>query len=189
MQMIKLLVALLALTHVGIMPAHGAEEETADVEARSGQPRERPIVWPLGEELPEGLDQLAPAELREAMRRYRESGEAAVIRQSDAVVYPFNESQATVREIADALSVGTVLEGSVRRAGERLRVVVKLIDALADTRSGPKPTIASWPTCSRSNQRSPWPWWNRSERPSIPVTKRESGRCPRGAPTPTISTS
>ncbi len=97
MQMTTLLVAASILTVVGPATAYVAEKTATDVEARSGLQRERPIVWPLGEELPEGLDQLAPAELREAMRRYRESGEATVIRQSDAVVYPFNESQPIVR--------------------------------------------------------------------------------------------
>ena len=97
MQMTTLLVTLLFLTHVGPATAHEAEGEPAEVETRGASPRERPIVWPLGTALPDGLDQLAPAELREAMARYRESGEAAVIRQSDAVVYPFNESQPIVR--------------------------------------------------------------------------------------------
>jgi len=37
-----------------------------------------------------------------------------------------------LRDIAAALNVGTILEGSVRRAGNRLRVVVQLIDARSD---------------------------------------------------------
>ena len=97
MQMTTLLVALSILTIVGQTAAYGAEEAAKDVEALGGLQRERPTVWPLGEELPQGLDQFAPAELREAMRGYRESGEATVIQQSDAVVYPFNESQPIVR--------------------------------------------------------------------------------------------
>ena len=33
-----------------------------------------------------------------------------------------------IRQIADALGVNTVLEGSVRRAGSRIRVTAQLID-------------------------------------------------------------
>ena len=47
-------------------------------------------------------------------------------------VMPFKQTTASLGEIAAALNVGTVLEGSVRRAGERLRVVVQLIDARSD---------------------------------------------------------
>ena len=42
-------------------------------------------------------------------------------------------SQRNLREIAEALGVATVLEGSVRRAGERVRVTAQLIDTRKDT--------------------------------------------------------
>ncbi|MGH7565470.1 MAG: hypothetical protein ACREK2_01440 [Gemmatimonadota bacterium] len=38
----------------------------------------------------------------------------------------------SVRQIAEELGVGNVLEGSVRRAGNRIRIVVQLIDAKSD---------------------------------------------------------
>ena len=47
-------------------------------------------------------------------------------------VMRFKHSTDGLRDIAAALNVGTVLEGSVRRAGDRLRVVVQLIDARSD---------------------------------------------------------
>ncbi len=47
-------------------------------------------------------------------------------------VMRFKQTTASLGEIAAALNVGSVLEGSVRRAGERLRVVVQLIDARTD---------------------------------------------------------
>lgn len=43
-------------------------------------------------------------------------------------VYQFKGRETDVREIAARLGVDTVLEGSLRRAGERVRVVVQLID-------------------------------------------------------------
>jgi TolB-like protein/Flp pilus assembly protein TadD len=43
--------------------------------------------------------------------------------------FAFKDKQADVREIAKQLGVGMVLEGSVRKAGDRVRVTAQLIDA------------------------------------------------------------
>ena len=47
-------------------------------------------------------------------------------------VMPFKGRQQNLREIAARLQVATVLEGSVRRAGDRVRIVAQLIDAATD---------------------------------------------------------
>jgi adenylate cyclase len=47
--------------------------------------------------------------------------------------FAFRDSNKTVGEIADALDVGIVLEGSVRRSGDRVRVAMQLIDARDDS--------------------------------------------------------
>jgi eukaryotic-like serine/threonine-protein kinase len=47
-------------------------------------------------------------------------------------VMPFKGRQQGLREIADRLQVATLLEGSVRRAGDRVRIVAQLIDAETD---------------------------------------------------------
>ena len=47
-------------------------------------------------------------------------------------VMPYRGRQHNVREIAKALGVSAVLEGSVRRAGNRVRINVQLIDAVND---------------------------------------------------------
>src|SRR5204862_7480394 len=47
-------------------------------------------------------------------------------------VMPFKKREHGLREIAATLQVATLLEGSVRRAGERVRVVAQLIDAETD---------------------------------------------------------
>jgi eukaryotic-like serine/threonine-protein kinase len=44
-------------------------------------------------------------------------------------VMPFKKREHGLREIAARLGVGTVLDGSVRRAGDRVRIVAHLIDA------------------------------------------------------------
>lgn len=48
--------------------------------------------------------------------------------------FAFKEKRGlTLRQIADSLKVGTILEGSVRRDGNRLRVSARLIDVSADS--------------------------------------------------------
>jgi TolB-like protein/Tfp pilus assembly protein PilF len=47
-------------------------------------------------------------------------------------VMRFKRTTASMRDIADVLSVATVLEGTVRRSGDRLRVTAQLIDAQSD---------------------------------------------------------
>jgi serine/threonine-protein kinase len=47
-------------------------------------------------------------------------------------VMPFKGRQQGLRDIAARLQVATVLEGSVRRAGDRVRIVAQLIDAATD---------------------------------------------------------
>jgi serine/threonine protein kinase/tetratricopeptide (TPR) repeat protein len=48
---------------------------------------------------------------------------------SRASVMPFRESQLSIQDIASQLNVATILEGTVRRLGDRVRIVVQLIDA------------------------------------------------------------
>ena len=47
-------------------------------------------------------------------------------------VMPFKKREQSLREIGASLNVGSVLEGSVRRAGSRVRIVAQLIDAGTD---------------------------------------------------------
>src|SRR2546422_3324146 len=47
-------------------------------------------------------------------------------------VMPFKKRQEGLRTIAAKLNVATLLEGSVRRAGDRVRIVAQLIDADTD---------------------------------------------------------
>jgi TolB-like protein/Flp pilus assembly protein TadD len=47
-------------------------------------------------------------------------------------VMEYRDSHRSVREIAGELGVGSILEGSVRKVGDRIRVAVQLIDARTD---------------------------------------------------------
>jgi serine/threonine-protein kinase len=62
---------------------------------------------------------------------------------SRASVMPFRESPLSIQDIASQLNVATILEGTVRRLGDRVRIVVQLIDAASGAISGLKPTIGN----------------------------------------------
>ncbi len=47
-------------------------------------------------------------------------------------VMAFKKSDRSLREIGEKLGAGAVVEGSIRRAGNRIRIVAQLIDALTD---------------------------------------------------------
>src|SRR3954470_4742269 len=47
-------------------------------------------------------------------------------------VMPFRDRQHSLKEIASRLGAETVLDGSVRRAGDRVRIVAKLVDVSTD---------------------------------------------------------
>src|SRR6185437_16289660 len=47
-------------------------------------------------------------------------------------VMPFKKREQSLKEIGATLDVATLLEGSVRRAGSRVRIVAQLIDAESD---------------------------------------------------------
>jgi serine/threonine-protein kinase len=51
---------------------------------------------------------------------------------SRASVMPFKRRQQGLREIAARLKVATLLDGSVRRVGDRVRIVAQLVDAATD---------------------------------------------------------
>ena len=54
-----------------------------------------------------------------------------------------------LREIGRQLGVTHILEGSVQRAGDRLRIAAQLIDARTDSQIGPRRTIGPLPICLR----------------------------------------
>ncbi len=67
----------------------------------------------------------------EVITRLSSIGALRVISRTSVMQY--RDAEQNVRAIARELGVGTVLEGSVRRAGDQLRITAQLIDARTDT--------------------------------------------------------
>ena len=123
---------------------------------------------------------------------------------SRTTAFAFKGTTTDVRTIGSRLSVGAVLEGSVRRAGRRLRLSAQLVDVRTDSSSGPRPSTGSWRTSSPFRTRSPGPSsrscrsgcsdrasppWCGPPRPTsrpIPCTSRD-GSCGTAAPSPISS--
>ena len=68
----------------------------------------------------------------ELLRQVASIGDLKVISRTSVLQY--KEGARNLREIADALGVSSIVEGSVQRAGNRLRVEASLIDARSDRR-------------------------------------------------------
>ena len=63
-----------------------------------------------------------------------------------------------VKQVGRELGVHYVLEGSVRRASNRLRITAQLVEAATGTHVWPSATTASLPTSSCSRTKSPSRW-------------------------------
>ena len=80
-----------------------------------------------------------------------------------------------LREIGEALGVAYIMEGTVRREANRVRINTQLIDARTDCTSGATPSIVRSPICLRS--RGNWPGGLRSRcEPIFPRRKRPASR-------------
>ena len=67
-----------------------------------------------------------------------------------------------VKQIARELGVRYILEGSVRRAGQRVRITASWSKRKLETTCGPNGSIATWPTSSLSRTKSRRAWSARS---------------------------
>jgi TolB-like protein len=83
-----------------------------------------------------------------------------------------NAATRNLSEIAKSLKVAHVLEGSVQRAVNRVRVNAQLIDARTDAHLWARPMTGTLPTFSRSKVRSPKPSPT-SFRPSSPPKRKQ----------------
>ena len=104
------------------------------------------------------------------LSRFRELD---VIAQNSTAVY--KGKPADVREIGRALNVRYVLEGSIQRQGDQVRVTAQLIDATRAPMSGPSAGTGRPATCSPCRPRSP------SRRPAASAVGVPSPR-PRAGP-------
>ncbi len=109
------------------MPWVGEEESmSAPVDSR------RIAVLPLANLSPDPNDEYFADGLTEELIS-RMSGVAGLQVISRTSAMHFKKTTKTTREIARELSAGSILEGSVRKAGDKVRVTVQLIDGGSDT--------------------------------------------------------
>lgn len=102
----------------------GASAEAPDSEL----PRERVAVLPLANYSPSAQDEyLADGMTEELITAISGVRGLRVIARSS--VMRFRNSRADVAEIGRVLRAGSILEGSFRKAGERIRVTVQLVDS------------------------------------------------------------
>ena len=94
----------------------------------SGAPRERLVVLPFVSMSPDPNDEyFADGLTEELIGSVSQIKGLEVIARTSAMNYKKKEK--SVAEIGRELNVGTVIEGSVRKAGNRIRVTVQVIDA------------------------------------------------------------
>jgi TolB-like protein/class 3 adenylate cyclase/Flp pilus assembly protein TadD len=103
----------------------------SDVGSRPGPPPLRLAVLPLTNMSPDPNDEyFADGLTEEITSTVSKVPELSVI--SRTSVMRFKNQTKPMSEIVHELGAGTILEGSVRKAGNRVRVAVQLIDAAAD---------------------------------------------------------
>ncbi|MBI3841497.1 MAG: adenylate/guanylate cyclase domain-containing protein, partial [Thaumarchaeota archaeon] len=91
-------------------------------------PRERLAVLPFVNISPDPDDEyFADGLTEELISKFSEVGQLKVIARTSVMNYKKKEKKAS--EIGRELGVGSIVEGSVRKAGTRIRVTVQLIDA------------------------------------------------------------
>ena len=107
---------------------------------------------------------------------------------SRPTVLLYRDKSVTAAQVGQQLKAAFVLTGSIRRAGNRLRITSQLVDAQTDSLACRSATTARWRTSSRcrtrSRARSPPPCACSSRRRS----RRPSRRSPRTTSRPTTST-
>lgn len=111
-----------------VVPDRVARDADAEVDATGGRAYRSIAVLPF-DDMSEGRDQAWFAEgmAEELLNALTQIRALRVMARTSS--FAFKGSGKTVAEIAAALDVEAVLEGSVRRAGDRVRITAQLIDA------------------------------------------------------------
>jgi adenylate cyclase len=141
----RLIVVLLALT-IGFLAidkfVFDPARDASDIEAAAAKARAEALVGSYGDK---SIAVLAFADMSpERDQEYFSDGIAeellnalSTIRElrviSRSTTFSFKGSDATLQEIGQKLNVSYILEGSVRKSGDKLRVTAQLIDARTDT--------------------------------------------------------
>ena len=91
----------------------------------------RIAVLPISNISPDPNDEyIADGLVEELISRLSEIGELSVISRTSTARY--RDKAKSIMEIGKELGAGTVLEGSVRKVGNRIRVTIQMIDAATD---------------------------------------------------------
>jgi len=107
------------------------EEKASEKPAIPTLDRKRVAVLPLVSLSPDPNDEyFADGMTDEVISTISKINEIEVISRTSVMVY--KKALKPIKELSRELDVGTVLEGSVRKAGNRLRVTIQMIDAVRD---------------------------------------------------------
>jgi TolB-like protein len=124
-----------SLQWAAIAPAlsPGLEKKEVEISPPAGVKAERSIVVLPFKNISseEGQDYFSDGMTEELITKLSMVRELCVISRTSA--FMFKNAQKTAKEIAGQLDVSYVLEGSVRKAGHKLRITAQLIDAIKDT--------------------------------------------------------
>jgi TolB-like protein/tetratricopeptide (TPR) repeat protein len=109
----------------------GLGEATPRLVSKSTLPKERVAVLPLSNFSPDPNDEyFADGMTEELIDRLAQVKSLRVIARTSVMGYKKKERK--VSEIGRELGVGTLVEGSVRKAGSRVRITVQLIDVATE---------------------------------------------------------
>ncbi|MHB1908459.1 MAG: adenylate/guanylate cyclase domain-containing protein [Nitrososphaerales archaeon] len=102
----------------------------SNMDDEDSQPKNRIAVLPFVNIGPDPSDEFfADGLTEELISRLSQARELRVIARTSAMNYK-NDRQKKVREIGRELGAGTIVEGSVRKAGSKVRVTVQVVNAL-----------------------------------------------------------
>ncbi len=119
------------VTPIEVFRISGLGEAPERPAQRTPRPKERVAVLPLDNFSPDPNDEyFADGVTEELIDRLSQVRDLRVIARTSVMGYKRKEKK--VSEIARELGVGTIVEGSVRKAGSRIRITVQLIDAATE---------------------------------------------------------
>ena len=114
------------------MPGSGQKGRARQPRAREGTPRKKSIaVLPFRSLSDSKEDEyFSDGTTEDIITQLSKIGDLRVISRTSIMRY--KNTDKTIPEIGQELGVATILEGSVRRAGERVRIVAQLLDVRTD---------------------------------------------------------
>lgn len=122
------LVALIALATIGVASVVGGKTELQDDVARTTAPANRSIaVLPFTNYGPSSEEYFSDGMTEEILNALTQIQDLKVAARTS--VFRYKGEKVDIRDVARTLGVAHVLEGSVRKAGNRVRITAQLINA------------------------------------------------------------